>query len=510
MKNLFKATLTTVLILLPILPSVASPKLSRKLATLNCPQNSTESLTAWRDQLAELILKGEPDQARRAVEDCFGIGYEKIPACLDDAYDYAMFKIFSPPDDKSLIKEIEEASVLHNPIQKVFDLPEEFWVPDPKKPGQYNPDRIQIPANIEKLAAERGWYFLPYRTRSAGGFDQAPNLVLIAIPNYQGKPLDIYIQISPPTEGLSTSWLNPRFDPKVTPYHIGQDSLTMIMVDRSKNPPEGFLKVNKKSGQPTWEFSKKGASSSCISCHTSPALPISPRGYLKTNTISILNEFYKEEKMSDEDTKTTMYINNMMTSVKNMAWARGYLEKTIDGQKRMVRFRTGPLMDSQPYSWAPPNSSTRKSEFLQKCISDTSFTAYTGLGDYTLVFNKPSNFVEVVKPEKVKAFMNCMSCHNGITRGYLHDTFDFSQIRFRVLADQSMPPFSGHFEEDGSLFEPNLNERLALTHCLSEEHRDKSVREAWKKSGAWMKRQACFPDPVRAPKSVELPKKNRR
>ena len=416
---------------------------------LVCPTSDNgEAITKWRSEAVKAIVSGQYSDVSSKLKQCFG---ERNVSCLEDLKYYLEARrrgdsstLYSDPDPYG------SRPVEGYTIQSVEDLPKEFRAAT---------DRVKLPDNLEQVSKSNGWKAVSYKTRSTGGFDTGPNLTLVAIP---GNEKDVYLQISPPRKE-HVNFFDPKPEIAGDNPSKGQKVLTIITVDKTKNPPVGQLRLLTQGPDGNYVWNNKLRAQQCIECHSSPLRTISPVGYQTT--------VQGEGKMNPRDQKTVQEINEMMVGA--LSWGA---VKTSAG----VEVRRGPAMESQPYGWAPQNSSTRSNDYLRSCSQNKktySYQSITGPGTFTVQSTMSDSMS--LDLNKVKNAMNCNYCHNGNVRGTLHKGFSFDEMTFKILVDRSMPP-----GED-----LNTNERIALLNCLRAEYRD--VSSQWDKSGEWMTRMAC-------------------
>jgi hypothetical protein len=395
----------------------------------DCPKDTSyKSLSDWRNLLIQRIVKNDFKGPQDAISNCLP---NEAPACFEDLIYYAKEKSGIIPN--TVWQKESEVT-----ISKRDQLPKEFW--------GATPDGVIIPKNILALAKEKKWKTVLYKTQSSGGFDDPPTLFLIAVP---GKDTDIYIQISPES--------NNDWDKRDKPVpelknhiSVGQASMTIITVDKKKTPPVGQPRRISKTGD-EYKWSNDISVKTCIPCHSVPLKPISPLGYGFTDG---------KEKMGPEQTKEVEEMNDLLR--RYVSWG------TTDVGNGNVK-RLGPPMDSQPTGWAPKDSNTRTEDYIKDCAK------YVGV-------DTPIDY------KRIAASMNCVDCHNNSYRGVLHERFNQSEIRFKVLGDRSMP-------ED--VTDLTKEERLVLVQCLLQEQ--STVSEAWRKSGDWLRRTSCNGEQFKKP-----------
>lgn len=432
--------------------------------TLTCPTNfKADTLEDWRDKAISSVLKGNYNNVQTAMKECFSS--EAPPGCMKQMEAYVDFK--KNPDAAYKMHQTEymgvpDSQLVEGPLlASEKDLPPEFLKKD--KNGKVVEGYANFPPDILKLAKEKGWKAIGYKTRGTGGFDMAPNLSLVVIP---GPQKDTYLQISPKPDKDVYRTVNEPY-PESSDLSHGQGTMTIITVDKSKNPPVGQLRLLRydqlaESYQWTKQTLATGAMAKCISCHTTPLRSISPRGYMTTNG--------DEKRMKPEDEETVSQINQMML-VEGLTWG-----KVKVGDQAYER---GPDHDSQPYGWAPPGSETRSEDFIKQCANTSPRQTVRSL-DYAYNFNvQQSHDLKDITPQKISQAMNCVQCHDTSVRGFLHGQFSFEEIKFKVLVDRSMPPGQ----------DLSMDERISLVNCLRAEYA--KVSTEWRKSGDWMKTNQC-------------------
>lgn len=405
-----------------------------------CPVDKKgTTISQWRDSAIARVSQGNYSELLESINQCFPTA---VPKCLDAAKDYA----------QKTISVAQPAAPTPLSIQSELDLPPEFLPKDAE--GKIIPGSVKIPDNIFELAQEKKWKVLDYKTRSTGGFDNAPNLLLVVLQDWPVPNKDVFLQISPPPAADSLSHgEDPKPSPRIT---SGQRTLTVITADKTVNPPVGQLRLmNGADSIYRWNNNLQGAS--CIACHTVPLRAISPRGYDQVNF---------EKLMTDDDQKLVSDINQLM-KIDNFSWG------TDQNGNRL-----GAKLDSHPYGWAPPNSTTRTEAYIRSCFAERNSQSYSGFGAYDVTIQTKTE-AQLEDWVKIKNAMNCVGCHDNKTRGYLHEGYSFDEIKFKVLVDRSMPLD----------VELNTDERLTLIRCIQKEHGE--TRPAWIQQGAWMKKVSC-------------------
>ena len=437
---------------------------------LSCPVSASASdVSAWRDLAVQTHLVGDRNtEVLDALNRCFADGK---PACLSE-----LTRNVTPVDP-----------ALPGPDESGFDsldslpdaslMPAEFQVKT--LDGSYKPGVVRIPANLFELAQDRGWIVSTYKTRSTGGFEHAPGLLIIAVP---GPTTDVYLQISVPEDTNATLTNNdpiphPTFALPLTEEQFSSEGagsqlptvLTVVSVDKTRHPAVGRLRMMFRTNQ-TPEYAWTSAFRnvhSCQGCHGSPLRAISPRGYRVTNG--------DEKRMLPDDERSVDGINRMMNSYGYVSW--GELEKN---GRRLI---AGPDEPEQPLGWAPLNSPTRQQAFIDLCKSARNSMSTSGFGNYSASFTMGDP--AAIRWEKVAGAMNCVGCHNGTYRGVLHTGFGSGEVMFKVMTDRSMPPGRDDL---------TLDERMALYSCLYAE-RDQ-VRDQWRSRGEWLKKVQCTGTPA--------------
>lgn len=272
-----------------------------ELRASDCPApNKPKSIENWRDSLADKVVNGEVSEAQKSLESCFGTDYRKHPSCLAGVGDYINSKAYSPSGPELNLLMSEQAI-----IKSPNEFPKEFLGKDLEDRPLNN--TIMIPKNIDELAKKNGWTSLLYRTRSTGGFDIAPNLSIVAIPNLGGKNIDAYIQISPPPNAAD-SQQESNVSKSAVPPHLGQNHMTIITVDKNQNPPIADLRLLIRApNSNAYSWSNTLKSSDCSGCHSNPLRPISPRGYDHKNIFYSGNfpNGTKETDLSEENQRKT-------------------------------------------------------------------------------------------------------------------------------------------------------------------------------------------------------------
>lgn len=417
---------------------------------VECPEVKTaDNLDKFRTEVIQKVTSGDYTTASSSLNACFK---EEKPNCLKDVSEYIErrrgrnYDSYDPIPAEGLT------------IKSEKDLPKEFQVTGPN--GQTLEGQVKIPPNVLKLAKEKGWKAVSYKTRSTGGFDFGPNLTIIAIP---GADKDVYLQISPKAQSDYHNRVNDPYPEAGLDMSKGQETLTIITVDKTKNPPVGQLrKLGPAGTDGAYSWNNRTHVEGCTECHASPLRSISPRGYHTTNG--------DEKRMKPEDEKTVSEINEMMT-VPGLSWGK---LKTSDGRE-VPRGVDG---SQHPLGWAPPNSSTRKPEFLQQCATrNRSFSYRSITGDYK--YETRMSDTPKIDYEKVATWMSCSQCHSNTVRGALHPGFSNQEIAFKLLVDRSMPPGA----------DLNNDERMAILNCLYEER--SQVRREWSQAGEWLKKEEC-------------------
>lgn len=429
-----------------------------------CPSvSSSEKLEEWRNKAISIYSKGEYRTVSSALETCF---QSKPPVCMKELADeVGQGRSNSRYMNLDSLPRVEPMT-----LKSEKDLPSEFLVKDSS--GVVKDGIIKIPDDIIKLAKEKKWEALSYKTRSTGGFDNPPNLLMVVIP---GRDKDIYIQTSPHGAGPQD---NDHSKPNLTKEELakGQNVLTVITVDKTVNPPVGQLRLLEREPRFTrgdvstsvatdlngYRWSNRLQTQSCLECHSTPLRSISPMGYKVTNG--------SEKKMSTEDQATTSRINEMMV-INNLSWGK---VRTADGRE----VKLGHDQSLRPAGWITPGTE-RTEDDLKKCSTRNTRLRYSGFGSYT--YEAVMSALPNLDYAKVRQSMDCTQCHNGTIRGPLNRSFSDAEIKFKILVDRSMPPGA----------ELNDDERLALYNCLSSEKYDSKLDKSWAEKAEWLKKEAC-------------------
>lgn len=420
---------------------------------IECPNNTSgDAILNFRNVLIPKVTEGRYDQVTEAIGRCFPT---EVPACLKDTIEYTNSKrhnSFSGGSGSNTEMPIEGLT-----LESEKDLPPEFLVKG--SDGQIKPGLVTIPPNILELSKKKGWKSVAYKTRSTGGFDAGPNLVLIAIP---GADKDVYLQISPSPEANYHQNVNEPYPVAGTDLSKGQDTLTIISVDKKANPPVGQLRrMHLDEFEKAYRWNNSTRVDGCTSCHASPLRSISPRGYLVTHA--------GEKRMKKEDEAIVNEINQMMV-VEGLSWGK----LKIQGQEVW----RGRDPASHPLGWAPQNSETRTVDFIKQCAQSLTQKTYISItSDYVVDVNMSPE--PKLNYDKIRSVMDCAQCHSGKIRGTLHETFSDEEVFFKIVIDKSMHPGA----------ELTQDERFALYNCLNAERL--VVADIWRKSGNWMKKTVC-------------------
>lgn len=242
-----------------------------------------------------------------------------------------------------------------------------------------------------------------------------------------------------------------------------QNTLTVITVDKTQDPPVGQMRKMHRSGdRGGYQWNNTIANSSCTECHSLPLKPIAPLGYKVVNG--------KEKRMSPEQEAQVEAMNYLLKQP--VSWGA---VKVGDKEKRL-----GPAQDSYPFGWGKEDSHTRQDEFLKACASKPAAYSYSGFGGYRV--NVQQKNPESINYRKVAEAMRCTECHDNANRGILHERFSRNELEFKILIDKSMPP-NATLTDD---------ERIALFNCLKAEQG--ALNNEWRKSGEWMTGASCFGD----------------
>lgn len=347
-----------------------------------CPTEKTPmAVSAWRSSAIADIVDGKYSEIQSEIKTCFG---DNVPSCLNDMNYYVNHKVYTnsaTPAERNL--ELEELYNNQMSLTSAGFLPTEFL--EKNESGEVVPNLVVIPENLTELSRAKNWLTTSYKTREFGGFDDSNNLLIVAIPS---ERRDTVLQISIAKDAHPfESILDPITRPHNGNMTGGFETLTMITVDKTTNPPLGQLRILKKSPiKPNayyWnpETTNTMGTRSCISCHSTPFRAISPVGYKFTNEIKSMFVTGQERRMDSEHESTVNKINELLSRA-GVSWG------TAKKDNREVRF--GPDIDSQPWGWAPAGSITRKQEFIEKCASErTSYSAVSRAGGHYRADFKP-------------------------------------------------------------------------------------------------------------------------
>ena len=352
----------------------------------NCPKSDAASLTAWRENAIGMFQSNSSLKVSTAFKKCFGNG---VPQCLEQLkyFNEAKLRLATGAGSNSLYEEYNNALDKLPGLRSEKDLPPELLAKDAF--GKPIPGRVVIPKDIIKIAKEKGWYTTNYKTRSTGGFNEAPNLFILVIP---GVKQDIALQIQLPTGG---NGYQPHVDLPEGHMVSGQESLTIISVDKTSKPYVGQTRLMEANGgvdgtgQRTYGWTKP---SQCYGCHAVPFRPISPVGYENVTGAEI--------KMTPEHEAEVDKVNSVLLQ-DGISWGRA----EVNG--REIRF--GVLEDALPIGWAPKDSPTRKEAYVKQCSSGLTDYNYEGFGGFRAQIKyDPSKSVNW---KKVSRAMNCVYCH---------------------------------------------------------------------------------------------------
>ncbi len=405
-----------------------------------CPiNNKGATIAAWREAAIAKIAEGNQQVVIDSMAACFPT---TMPKCLNATKEYAQeITIGRQPTTPTPLT-----------LKSELDLPSEFRPKDAD--GNVIPGIVKIPDNIFEIAAEKNWKVVDYKTRSTGGFDGSPNLVLVVLPNWPQPNQDVFLQISPPQDlDHPANGADPKPNPRTT---VGLGTLTVITADKTVNPPVGQLRLMH-GDDSKYQWNNLLQAGSCTSCHSVPLRSISPRGFGHVNW---------ENRMTEADQALVSEINQMM-KIENFSWGTD-----------QNGYPLGAPTYYHPYGWAPANSPTRTEEYVKNCFNNRQDNFYMGFGNYQVQTQKNPE-AQMSDWTKVRNAMNCVDCHNNKQRGYLHAGFSFDEMIFKVVVDRSMPP-------DSDL---TTDERLAVINCLRQEYDE--TDDAWRKAGSWMKKMSC-------------------
>ena len=420
----------------------------------SCPPTlKGAELVKWRKSLVKKVIEDSENESlsrsglkvvQEAIRSCFD---GAVPACYSDL-DYYIDGMTNQVPNVLSYQDTKDLT-----LKSATELPKELL-------ARGSEDSIVIPDDILELAKKKGWKTVLYKTRSTGGFDRAPNLFMIAISTPEK---DIFLQTSPHPDISDSTKNNPVPEPRNGKIHDAQNTLTVITVDKTQDPPVGQMRKLARTGERNgYQWTNNISNNSCTGCHTLPLKPIAPLGYKHVNG--------EEQRMSPEQEAQVDAMNYLLKQP--VCWGEfkvGYKVK-----------RLGPPISSHRLGWAPVNSNTRTDDYIKACASVVPSYTYNGFGGYkaTVRQKDPSS----INYRKVAEAMSCTECHDNANRGVLHEGFSREEVAFKILIDRTMPP-NGTLTDD---------ERLALYNCLQMEQAD--LKKEWRKSGEWMTGASCFGD----------------
>lgn len=435
----------------------------------------------WRESLAKDLFNGSksPATVLGEISRCFPI---EVPSALKRIEGYALKDNIAPASSGGTFSELPQK----RPPVEILETP-----------AEPNSARYWIPDNIEEIAKNKGWTAARYKSRHAGGFDQGtPNLLMVYVP---GLTYDQWLNFPLPKDDDEPALGQPQYSrpkfgpPKREEYAVRGDlpsTFTMVTQDHPVDGKPGHVYFQMFFRTPgTSTFTPRGNKNlggECVSCHPNGLRAISPLGYTVREGERALTP--GDRQLTAEDLAAIKLINNkMVEAAGNMAptWAEG----NLNGQNLPLyrpEFR-GPIYGASK----PINPATRTPEFIKTCRNRNStidlhdiFGRGPGMVESAYIFKLSNAENPNINPQKVINAMNCESCHlsdrtsGASKRGPLDSKTDVTQIRFKVLVDQTMP-LGAHANpnEDGNTSDHvvdqlTADERFALMNCLEAEFAD--------------------------------------
>lgn len=439
-------------------------------------QATPELIGSWRQVAADGLQSGSLSAATVAQK--IGQCFPEVPKCMVRLSDYAKRN-----DNASSLDDLS----INDLAQK--QPPSEFLVPGSAEL------KYLFPTDIEKIAKEKGWPTVRYKSRHAGGFDSdTPSLLMVYVPGDKVNPpvgYDRWLNFALPKD-TGADELTPLPQAAVPGAQDYADELagtkdlprtfTMVTLDRrtASSPAQVYFQMftRETTGSAVFTPRSNSSVSSCVSCHPNGLRAISPLGY---------HVRQGEEQLPEEAWKTVELINAAMESAAGdrvVSWRE--VASGVNGDKKplLSPHAHGPEIGPRK----PLNGISRSKEFilggtlpdgriLAGCYKSRNTVNVTDIfgrapgkkNIYTLSTNPTIDW------EKVSDAMNCASCHNNRSRGALNELTDYAQIDFKILVDQSMPlgahvnPLEAGDAQTEVTDDLTADERIALANCLQEE-----------------------------------------
>jgi hypothetical protein len=380
---------------------------------------------------------------------------------------------------------------------------------------------VELRGDLEKVAHDRGWPMVRYKSRYSGGFDkETPSLLMIRVPGEKMNPpvgFDRYLNFALPAD-TGADEMNPipqaavvtpeEYRTEVSTGKVLPRTFTIVTLQKKtdSSPAKVFFEryVRQSNGSAVYSpLPPPRLAIDCYTCHVSGMREISPLGYHVREG---------ERQMPRDAWLATKEMNDSMEKGMGYAamdWGSAVDSTTGKPGKFLVPASYGPVYGPvSPLTREEKTTDdgdkvitfpTRTKDFilgkngqpgcaqLRTTVSVADiFLRAPGRGNiYTLTQDPP------IRWEKVRDAMKCASCHNNKQRGAMNAGTDPGEIDFKVLVDQSMP-YGWHRNpmDRGDPSKPvldllNLNERIALVNCLRAEwDQEKDKTEAWLKESS--------------------------
>ncbi len=334
------------------------------------------------------------------------------------------------------------------------------------------PEELQggIPDNYRKLAKDKGWKVIEYRSRTVGnpgrhGNGRSYNRLLILV---EGSPYDKYIQFTLPNENGKP-----------------QQLVDFISVDKSKSPKEITFNqfdrdIEGKNPKPREFFD------SCFSCHPNGMRNLSPA----------------PGSVSKEDTENLDYMNNKMDSYKKMSWGKAVVPEhdgpALGEAQGCVRCHNG-YTGQEGISRGALTNSTAGSHIRHKVEGDASMPVADYKSEQDLLDYLKNVQLQLSEPERKELFnelyiKNSDDAFSLVTyqrilkfmneKGKLSNK-DFTKMKFVLNGNPDYPNCLG----DENCFQ-GLNKRTSESYNI----KDRAVvYESFKK---WATEGCDFGEPV--------------
>lgn len=455
-----------------VIVAFCSLPLSVQAAGLDCLTDpvSSGALSEWQVSAAAQVQSGSSESVETSIAQCFAAA---VPACLTRIQDYGT---------RYDIAE-DNVGIDQDPHKQP---PAELLAPDAIG-LQY-----VFPADIEAIAAAKGWPAVRYKSRHAGGFDsETPSLLMVYVPGDKVSPpvtYDRWLNFAIPADTGDQELTPVPQAPVPTRENYAAEltggpglphTFTMVTLERRTDSQPGQIFFQKfyrgETGHPNFTPEGNSSVSGCYSCHPNGLRAISPLGY---------HVRAGETQMPEKEWKTVQVINDAMDSAAGFAtvsWRDVVTDATAGTRKPLLRPKSyGPIIGAT----TPLNSVGRTQDFIMGGNGQTGCYNTRTTVDVTDIFGRPPGANNIytltaapsIRWEKVRDAMNCEKCHNNSGRGAFNNQTNFAQLDFKILVDQSMP-FGSHtnpLDDDGAATDPvqdklTGDERIALANCLQAE-----------------------------------------